>query len=110
MLGSQGMHFFYDHCGSYLREITPDNELQRMFRLWGEGVQGKFRKEYVEIMESLIRTNYNLTAAARDLYMHKNTFSYQFNKIKEKLNLNPILYAEDRFLMEGLYTYLRKES
>ena len=81
-----------------------------MFRVYGAELPEKFKTEYVEIMESLISSNYNLTSAARTLYMHKNTFSYQFNKIKEKLHLNPILYAEDRFLMEGLYTYLKKES
>ncbi len=110
MADKSGMWFFYDQCGNYLREITPDNELQRMFRVYGAELPEKFKTEYVEIMESLISSNYNLTSAARTLYMHKNTFSYQFNKIKEKLHLNPILYAEDRFLMEGLYTYLKKES
>ena len=81
MADKSGMWFFYDQCGNYLREITPDNELQRMFRVYGAELPEKFKTEYVE-----------------------------FNKIKEKLHLNPILYAEDRFLMEGLYTYLKKES
>lgn len=102
------IHYFYDHSNDYLMEVTPVNELQRMYQVYGGGVEEEFIQNFLEIEEALIKTNYNLTAASRELYMHKNTVTYRFNKIKEELNVNPMVSARDRFFMEGLYSYFKK--
>ena len=40
--------------------------------------------------------------------MHKNTFTYQYNKLREELNLNPQVFPQDKWIMIALYLYLSR--
>lgn len=101
--------FFYDYAGQYLRSVMPMNELQRMFNVFEKMLGEDFKKSYLEITGMLMETNFNLAEAAKRLYMHKNTLVYRYNKIKDVLNVNPMVSASDRYYMEAFYNYLRRE-
>lgn len=101
--------FFYDYSGAYVRSVTPMNELQRMFNVYEKQLDEEFKRSYLEITGMLMETNYNLAAAAKALFMHKNTLVYRYNKIKDTLNVNPIVSSADRYFMETFYNYLRRE-
>lgn len=101
--------FFYDYAGNYIQKIIPMNELQRMFNIYERELDDEFKQEYLEIAGGLIDSNYNLVAAAKKLFMHKNTLLYHYNKIKDVLNINPIASGQDRLFLEAFYIYLRKE-
>lgn len=101
--------FFYDYAGQYLRSVMPVNELQRMFNVYEKMLGEDFKKSYIEITGMLMDTNFNLAEAAKRLYMHKNTLVYRYNKIKDMLNVNPMVSASDRYYMEAFYNYLRRE-
>lgn len=101
--------FFYDHTGSYVRSAIPMNELQWMFGSYEQELSDEFKQSFLEIAGSLIKTNYNLVAASKELFVHKNTLLYRYNKIKDIFNINPIEFSQDRFFMEALYCYLIKE-
>lgn len=101
--------FFYDYSEKYLRKITPMNELQRMFNIYGKQLDKEFLHIYIEIIGALIQSNYNLVSAAKLLFMHKNTLVYRYNKIKDAMNVDPIASSADRFFVEAFYCYLRKE-
>ncbi len=69
----------------------------------------KFIKTFMEIAGALIKTNYNLVTASKELFVHKNTLLYRYNKIKDTLNINPIESSADRFFLEAFYSFLRRE-
>lgn len=101
--------FFYDHAGEYLRYVMPMNELQRMFHVYHLLLNEKEKKNYLELMKALMASNYNLVKTSELLFMHKNTLSYRYNKMKDLFNADPIASSQDRDYMEAFYTYLTKE-
>ncbi len=101
--------FFYDYTGNYVRSIVPMNELQWMFNVYERELSEGFIKTFLEIAGALIKTNYNLVSASKELFVHKNTLLYRYNKVKDTLNINPIESSADRFFMETFYNFLRKE-
>lgn len=106
---SGSIAFFYDYTGNYVRSIIPMNELQQMFSIYEKELEEKFKTAFMEIAGALIETNYNLAAASKKLFVHKNTLLYRYNKVKDILNINPIESSADRFFMEAFYSFLRKE-
>ncbi|MCB6611101.1 sugar diacid recognition domain-containing protein [[Clostridium] symbiosum] len=102
--------FFYDFSGIYLQSVMPMNELQRMFHVFDNVLDSDFRQSYLEIIGALIKTNWNLVEAARELFMHKNTLVYRYNKLKDRLDVNPIVSSSDRCFVEAFYVYLIKKK
>ncbi|MDO4266113.1 MAG: sugar diacid recognition domain-containing protein [Eubacteriales bacterium] len=100
-----GSAWFYEHVGEYLADQLPRRELAQVFDGGACLFDEKFREEYLEIMGALITCNYNLVDAAKKLYLHKNTFTYRYNKIRERLAVNPQAGASERRLAEALYLY-----
>ena len=103
-----GAHWFYEHVGSYLADCIPYSALSDIFCAEAEGFDEKFRRNYVEIMGALFESGYHLVEAAKRMYLHKNTFTYRYNKIRERLALNPQARPEDRRFAEALYLYLKR--
>lgn len=99
--------FFYDFSDSYLRSTIPMSEMQRVFHIYETNLEGEFKESYLEIIGILMQTNWNLAETARALFMHKNTLLYHYNKIKDKLNVNPIVSSADRNFLEAFYYYLK---
>lgn len=91
--------FFYDHTGNYVRSIVPVNELQWMFNVYEKELSDEFKKTFMEIAGVLIKTNYNLVTASKELFVHKNTLLYRYNKVKDIFNINPLESSADRFFM-----------
>ena len=61
----------------------------------------------METMDATLNTNWNLKAAADRLYIHKNTMMYRYQKIKDRLNVDPLNSRSDRRFVEALYYYLK---
>lgn len=101
--------FFYDHTGNYVRSIVPVNELQRIFNIYEKELSEEFKKTFMEIAGVLIKTNYNLVTSSKELFMHKNTLLYRYNKVKDTLNINPMESSADRFFLETFYCFLKRE-
>lgn len=98
--------FFIDYIREYFRTLMPRQELQSIFHVY-ESVLGKDTKDQlIEMIGALEDSNYNLTQAAKNLYIHKNTMVYRYNRTKDLLGGNPLENPEDRRLWEYLYLYL----
>ena len=100
--------FFSDYIKEYFRTLIPRQELQQVFYIYGTEIGEDLRRQFVELIGALEDTNYNLSEAARELYVHKNTLVYRYNKMKDYLGVNPLESADDRRFMELLYLYLAK--
>lgn len=100
--------FFYDHVDSYLKDQIPLGELHHIFHCLREDLlDQKYLDQYMELLGVLKKNNYNLVTSSKELYIHKNTLTFRFDKIKDALNMNPIQDSKAREFMEYFYYYLQ---
>ena len=71
--GDDRVKFFYDKAAEYFYSVLPREELHRVFFQYSRQLQREDRKQFIEAVGALIETNFNLTEAAKRLYIHKNT-------------------------------------
>lgn len=101
--------FFYDHVGEYLHFITPMRDMANMFYIFeSKFPEGKI-DDFIETVGALIRNNFNFNKAAQELFIHKNTLVYRYNKYKELMDIDPVAKASDRSFLESFYTYLYRK-
>lgn len=99
-------YYFYDSIGEYITSRIPRQELQQIFNVFSMKLSDDFKKNYVEIIGSLIKNNFNIQNASQQAFMHKNTFTYRYNKIRDKLNIDHQNSMEEKWLLICLYLYL----
>lgn len=102
---SRGL-FFYDYVDTYMKSITPELEYYRIFNCIEKSMNTKDKALYLETMEALKKSNYNMVTASKDLFVHKNTLAFRFDKIKNRFDMNPVRNAKDREFMEYLLYFL----
>ena len=100
------VELFDRHAIDYFRWLWPKDELKSVFDVLEPEIRKKFKKQYIELIRSLMRTNYNLAEAAKVLGVHRNTLVYRYNRVKELTGLDPLSSAADRGILEMLYCYL----
>ena len=98
--------YFYDYAGKYIQQFIPQKELQQIFNVFGTSFSADFKNDYCELIGSLIDNDFNIAAASRQIFMHKNTFVYRYNKVRDLLNVNPQASPQDKWLLTYLYIYL----
>lgn len=98
--------FFYDYIDEYMKSIIPMIELHKIFEVFSSELKQDFKKNYIDIIGALRKNNYNLVASSKELFIHKNTLSFQFDKLKKLLNMNPVRNVKEREFMDYLYYYL----
>lgn len=99
-------YYFYDCIGEYLTAQIPRKELHQIFNVFHSNLSKEFKQNYIEIIGSLIKCNFNIQNAAQQIFMHKNTFTYRYNKIRDKLNIDHQSSMEEKWLLIFLYLYL----
>ena len=106
MKAPEDIVFFMDHIREYSRTLTPRQELQRIFQLYDGMFTGSEKEQFIQMALALEEENYSLTKAAQKLYLHKNTLTYRYNRMKEQLGIDPLESAQDRRFLELLALYL----
>ena len=101
------IHFFYDYVGDYMRSIAPIYELNRIYASVCEEQDEKSKLSVIELIEALRKNNYNLNNTSKELFVHKNTLIFRYNKIKDMYNVNPIQNTADREFLDWLALYLK---
>lgn len=110
IFGEHQAFYFYDFIGEYITSCIPRQELQQIFNVFAQKLPEDFRKNYIEIVGSLIQNNFNIQNAARQCFMHKNTFTYRYNKIREVLRLDHQRSMDDTWMLICLYLYLKLQN
>lgn len=77
--------YFYDYMSQYIIDTLPHDEMDSIFKIFDESFDKNFKKNFVEIISALIAADFNLVKAAKNSLIHRNTFLYRYNKIKEVL-------------------------
>lgn len=101
---------FYDHIGRYTAQCIPFRKLRQIYGVYGDDMSEEVRGRYLEIVGSLIDSDFNIAAAAKKTYMHKNTFTYQYNKLRGLFGVNPQSSPQDKYFMTFLYYYLKRAA
>lgn len=102
--------YFYDYIDDYFRALIPMTELKGVFDVFKSKFDDKFIKDFVEVIEPLYKTNYNISESSKEMFIHKNTLMYRFNKIRESLGVNPLIKSNDREFMNNLSLYLKSNN
>ncbi len=106
--GEHQAFYFYDFTGEYLMSCIPRQELQQIFNVFAKELTDEFQKNYIEITGSLIENNFNIQNAAKQCFMHKNTFTYRYNKIRDILRVDHQRSMSDTWMLISLYLYLNQ--
>ena len=106
--GEHQAFYFYDFTGEYLMSCIPRQELQQIFNVFAKELPDEFQKNYIEIVGSLIGNNFNIQNAAKQCFMHKNTFTYRYNKIRDILRVDHQRSMSDTWMLISLYLYLNQ--
>ena len=77
-----------------------------MFYQYNNQIQGEERIQFSDTTRALIEANFNLTEAAKLLFVHKNTMLYRYNKLKNMLDIDPLRNSSDRTFLILLYLSL----
>lgn len=109
-ISKEGSFYFYDNVVKYLESVASLQKLDTIFKALMHQMNEKQIQNYMETMEVLIDKDYSLIKASESLHIHKNTLIYRLDKIREVLNMNPLLFNTDREFMEGFYFYLKRKN
>lgn len=93
-----------------MQEMLPYQELQQAFNVFGGVLTEELKENYKELVGSLVRNDFRISDSAARLFMHKNTFVYRYNKIRDLLGVNPQNSLEDKGFLTYLYLYLMRKD
>ncbi len=100
-----------DFLTGYLIEQLPENKARPILGYFAHLVDQYPGKDlFIATIGALIETGFSTDAAARMLYVHKNTVVTRLRKIRDTLGLGENLGFEDRVLLTSIYHYLQKED
>lgn len=101
------MSYFYEHVNEYMKSQIAMVEYRDIYGIYDCLIDEKGKENMIEVVESLQRNNYNFNVSSRELYVHKNTLVFRFNKIRELLGVNPIQQVADREFLEYLHYFIK---
>ncbi len=105
-IGKEGSFYFYDYLVRYFQSMVSLPEFHGAFYVLKQELGKRFIENYKETVGVLIDTDYNLQRASERMHVHKNTLVYRLDKIREALNINPLIHNTDREFMDSFYFYL----
>lgn len=86
----------------FLAEVPPETSARYTSLLFNRSTASLFSDEMLDTVGVFIKKNLNLSDAARDLYIHRNTLVYRLDKIQRQCGLDLRLF-EDAMLFKLLY-------
>lgn len=109
-IGKEGSYYFYDYLVRYFQSMVSLPEFHGVFYVLKQELGKRFIENYVDTVGILIDTDYNLVKASEIMHVHKNTLVYRLDKIRETLNINPLVHNTDREFMDSFYFYLNAKQ
>lgn len=101
-------NFFYDYVGDYMKSILPMMELHKIYGVYSDLLEHEFKSNLMETVRAMHNNNYNLNTSSKDLFVHKNTLVFRYNKIKKQFDINPVQNLKEREFLEYMFYYFDK--
>jgi len=114
LLNGSGSITQYDNLGVY-RVLFSSRDNPELARFSGELLGGLiesdrlYKSELMRTLEVILRCNFNLKEAARELFIHYNTLRYRVSKIEEIAGVD-LSAAEDRLNLQVAYRILQMQK
>ena len=102
--------YFYEHVNGYMKNLIAMVEYRDIYGVYDKMMDEKTRENFLEITEILQKNNYNFNISSKELYVHKNTLVFRFNKIRELLGVNPMQQVSDREFLEYLHYFMKNNK
>ena len=97
--------FAMDHIIELILDNSPPDILKHFL---GEDAQLiSENPTLLQTVEALVNCNMNMTEAAAHLYIHRNTMVLRLKQIRAKLDMDPIKYDNDRYILQLLLDYYK---
>lgn len=100
------------YSGDYILEFTfrntPAERLRHFLEPWMEPLRRE--PELVDAAEALLENNMNLSLAADQKFVHRNTMTTRVSRLREVLDIDPVHRDQDRFFLMLLCAYYRRFS
>ncbi|MCD5415347.1 MAG: helix-turn-helix domain-containing protein [Clostridiales bacterium] len=100
-----GILYVKDHIFEYLFTKISSIHLEHFLSEYISKIEDK--KEIIDTIESLLSNNMHLGDTSKELFVHRNTVIFRFNKIKDLLEIDPLKNDEDRILLRLLILFLK---
>lgn len=97
-----------DYILEFTLRNTPSERLRHFLEPWVE--QLRREPELVDAAEALLENNMNLSLAADQKFVHRNTMTTRVSRLREVLGIDPVHRDQDRFLLMMLCGYYRRFS
>lgn len=107
--GAVEISYFYDYVNEYMTSQVPFIEIHKVYGVFSDILPEDFQKNLMQTISSLEHNNYNLNTSSKELYIHKNTLIFRFNKIKSFFGINPVQVTSDRNFLSYLNYYLNNK-
>lgn len=101
------IHYFSDCIDSYVRSSLPDALFENLFSTFGELIPPSMLPTLRETAGALLRNNMNMSNAAAELAVHRNTLRSRIEQIRDHLGIDPFQVTSDRDFLRYLYEYLK---
>lgn len=107
--GEKSISYFYDYVNEYMTSQVPFIEIHKVYGVFPAILPEDFQKNLIQTISSLEHNNYNMNSSSRELFIHKNTLIFRFNKIKSFFGINPVQITSDRNFLSYLNYYLKNK-
>lgn len=93
----------------FMMDCMPQESRQYIWHLFNKKTARLFSDEILETIEVFLKNDLNLTDAARELYIHRNTLVYRLDKIQKGSGLD-LRHFRDAMLFKLLNDLRRREA
>lgn len=84
----QDVTFFVENFFGYFLSQIDMKEIRRTFKCYQERSKEVDVSEMIHIADCLIKSNFNISQAADELFLHKNTLIYKLKKYEEVFDID----------------------
>lgn len=93
----------------FMLEVSPETAMRYTSLLFNRKTSRLLSDEMLETVITFIRKNLNLSDAARELYIHRNTLVYRLDKIQKTIGLD-VRHFQDAMVFKLLYDLRKREK
>ena len=107
---SEEVVFIGDHLKEYFMSLIPKDKYEGVFETAAYKAMAENSDEFVNIFETLIQNDFNITQTSKALFMHKNSLIYKINKYRQQLHEDIIGSQESRAMLSYWIYWLKRNG
>lgn len=98
--------FFMDYISEYALELLPAKELYHIYNVYENSMDKANQESFKQTLKALIENDFNIVQAAKASFVHRNTFIYRLDKIKQMFGIQHKQQRDNKWILILMYIYL----